>query len=91
MSAIANRQTSQTSLLSEVGNTDLKLRGASKPILSVMPTNGGRQEDGELKEMNPEGIEEGECKGPEAERIDKNMDRITNLGDPSDARGSFKP
>ena len=89
LSTTANRQTPQTPPILEVGNADSKLAGASRPMLSMMPTDGGRKEDGELKEMNPEGIEEGECEGLEAERVDENMDKIMNLRDPSDARGSF--
>ena len=79
----------QTPPLQKDGNTESKLTRASRPMLSVMPTDGGKQEDGELREMNLEGIEEGECEGPEMERVDENMDRGMNLGDPSDARGSF--
>ena len=35
------------------------------------------------------GIEEGECEGPELERVDENTGRGMNLGNPSEARGSF--
>ena len=85
----ANRQTPQTPPLQKDGNTESKLTRASRPMLNVMPIDGGKQEDGKIREMNPEGIEEGKCEGPEMERVDKNMDRGMNLGDPSDARGSF--
>ena len=84
LSAAANKQS-----LQKDGNIESKLTGASRPMLSVMPTDGGRQEDGELREMILEGIEEGKCEGPELERVDENMDRGMNLGDPSEAQGSF--
>ena len=54
-------------------------------MISTMPTDRGRQENGELRELILEDIEEGECKGPELERIYKNMDRGRNPGDQSEA------
>ena len=89
MSAIANKQTPQTPSLQKDGNTKSKLTRASRPMISVMPTDEGRQENGELKELTLEDIEEGECEGPDLKRTDENMDKSIHPGDQSEARGNF--
>ena len=67
----------------ENGNLDSRLTGISRPLLSVIPTDGGRNKDTRLEKKDSDGLEEGECAGLGVERASDYGEKRINLGDNS--------
>ena len=79
----------QTPSLLNDGNSGSKLTGASRPLISSAPTDGGKEGNEAMKVVVMGDTEEGECEGPTVERMGENMDRSRNQDVQSMARDSF--
>ena len=89
LAAEDNSQEPQIPSMLNVGNSDSKLTGASRPLLSSVPTGEGKEGNGVSNMVVMDDTKEEECESPAAERTGENMDRNRNQDVQSLARGSF--
>ena len=71
--AATNRQTPQTPSLQLDGNVESKLTGASRSMRSPSPPDGNSKGNEPAKRQQQKSTEEGECDGPEREKIDEDV------------------